>query len=58
VSIVVTQQCQRNLLEIVLAFYSPRRLARGLNRWQQQRDEDPDDRDDDQQLDERESFNA
>jgi hypothetical protein len=44
---------QADLLEVVLALRSPRRLARGLDRRQQERDQYPDNRDHNQQLDER-----
>ena len=43
------------ILEIVGASRSPSRLARGLDRRQQQRHEDADDRNHDQQLDQRET---
>ena len=42
---------QADLLEVVHALVPPGRLACRLDRRQQQRHEDADDRDDDQQLD-------
>ena len=44
---------QADVLEVVLALGAAGRFAGGLNRRQQQRDQDADDRDDDQQFDER-----
>jgi hypothetical protein len=44
-----------DLLQVVRALISPRRLARGLHGRQQQGDEDGDDRNDHQQLDQREA---
>jgi hypothetical protein len=45
----------RELLEIVDALGPPARFSSGLNRRQEQCDQDGDDRDDDQQLDQGES---
>jgi hypothetical protein len=42
---------QANLFEVVLARKPVGGFAHFLHGWQQQADEDPDDRDDDQQLD-------
>jgi hypothetical protein len=50
--IVMELQSEPNLPKIVLALRATRRFARGLNRRQDQGDEDADDRNDDQQLDE------
>ncbi len=55
VGVFVVQPGQPHLLEVVAALGSPRGLACRLHRRQQQRDEDPDDRDHDEQFDERES---
>ena len=44
-------QRQADLMEIVGTFQATRRL----HRWRQERDEDPNDRDDDQELDEAET---
>ena len=49
---------QRQLLEIVPAGRRRRSFPRGLNGGQQQRDQDPDDGDDDQQFDERETVST
>ena len=48
-------QRQADLMEIVGTFQATRRLTRRLHRWQQERDEDPNDRDHDQELDEAET---
>jgi hypothetical protein len=45
---------QGNLLQVVPARHAAGRLARGLHCGQEERDEDANDRDDDEQLDERE----
>ena len=44
---------QADLLEIVLALGAAGRFAGGLDRWQQERYQDANDRDDNQQFDER-----
>ena len=44
----VVEAGQRDVLEIVLATRAPGRFARGLDRRQQQRDQDSDNGDDDQ----------
>ena len=51
-------QPQHHLSDIAAALAAPRRLAGGLNRRQQEPDQHADDRDDDQQLDEREAGRA
>jgi hypothetical protein len=48
-------QGHTNLLQIVVALRSPRRLAGSLDCRQQQRHQNANDRNDDQQLDERKS---
>src|SRR5262245_2870510 len=48
VSAFVSEACHGYLFEVVLALSAPRRLARGLNRRQEKRDKDADDRDDDE----------
>ena len=52
--IVNAVQGQPELLHVVGALHSAGRLARGLDRRQQQRDQNADDRDDHEQLHERE----
>ncbi len=44
VRIVVVVQSQTNLFEIVCALASPRRFARRLNRWQQKRNQNANNR--------------
>ena len=56
--VVVILHCETNLLEIVLALAAPRGFAGGLDGGQQECDQDPDDRDHDKQLHERESTPA
>jgi hypothetical protein len=51
-----TQRRQCQLSKVVRTTDSPRRLSNLLNRRQQHTDEDPNDRDNDQQLDKSESF--
>jgi hypothetical protein len=46
---------QPNLLEIVCALRSPRRFPSRLDRWEQERNQNRDDRDYDKQLDEGET---
>ena len=55
--IMVIVQCNPNLLKIAFALDPSSRLARLLNRGQQQCDQDRDDRDDDKQFDQRETLN-
>ena len=54
VGVVVVVQRQAELLEVVLALGPVGRLADLLDGGQEQADQDRDDRDDDEQLDERE----
>jgi hypothetical protein len=54
----VNQRSQGELLEVVHALDPPRCLAGGLDRRQQQRNQDADDRDDHQQLDQGETSSA
>jgi hypothetical protein len=54
VGIVIAVQRERQILEVVLALRAAGRFAGGLDGRQQQCDEDANDRDDDQELDERE----
>jgi hypothetical protein len=49
----VIMQCQADLLQIVAALQSSRRLARRLHRRKQQRNENADDRNDDQKFNQR-----
>jgi hypothetical protein len=49
------QNCETDLLEMVFALGAAGGFAGGLNRRQQQRDQDADDRNHDQELDERET---
>jgi len=51
----IIENRERGIVNIRLALSPPRRLPRGLDRRQQQRHKDPDDRNDDEQLDERKS---
>jgi hypothetical protein len=44
---------QRELLEVIDTLLPPRRFARGLNRRQEQRHQNADDRDHDQQFNQR-----
>jgi hypothetical protein len=55
VDVVVVHGSQAELLQVVDALDSPRRLPRGLHSGQQERDEYRDDGDDDQEFDEREA---
>ncbi len=48
--------CQTKLLEIVAAAHPTRRFSSSLHGWQQQSDEYPNDRDNDEQLDQRKSL--
>jgi hypothetical protein len=51
----VKQAPERELLQVILTLIPPRRFSRGLNRRQQKRDQDADDRNHDQELDQRKS---
>jgi hypothetical protein len=55
VDLVVVVEGEADLLQVVDAPGPPRRLARRLDGGQQQGDQDGDDRDDHQQLDQREA---
>jgi hypothetical protein len=52
VTVAVLSESQTDLLEIVLARGSARLLASGLNRWQKQGDQGPNDRNNHQEFDE------
>lgn len=54
VRVVITLQSDAHVVDIVQTAIPPRRFPRRLNRGQQERDHDPDKRNDDQQLNERE----
>jgi hypothetical protein len=51
--IMVVVESQANLLEVVLALRPAGRFPSLLNRWQEQRNQDTDDRDDNQQFNQR-----
>ena len=51
----VIRERDADLFEVIHALRAPRRLARLLNRGKEQTDQDPDHRDHDQNLDQRES---
>ena len=55
-NVMVVVQCDTDLLEVVAALSSPRRLARLLNGRQQQCNQNSDDRDDHQQFDQSKPF--
>ena len=54
-ALVIIVQRQPDLLQVVGALHPPRGVARRLHRGQEQRDQDPDDRHDRQQLDQGEA---
>jgi hypothetical protein len=54
----VKQAPERELLQVILTLIPPRRFSRGLNRRQQKRDQDADDRNHDQQLDQRKASDS
>jgi hypothetical protein len=53
---VVVIQRQAKLLQVVATLSAPRGFSCHLNRWQQERDQDRNDRNDDEQLNQREPF--
>jgi hypothetical protein len=55
VNVVVILGREGDLLQVVRALNATRGLARLLHRWKKQGDKDPDDGNDDEELDERES---
>ena len=51
-------KCQRQLPKMVATGHAPASLAGGLDSWQQQRHQNPDDADDDQQFDDRKCLSS
>jgi hypothetical protein len=51
IRVVESVKCQADLLEMIAALHAPCSFPRGLNRRQQQRNENADDRENNQQFD-------